>query len=186
MNIWSELITLPERPSPKHKSQVGAQTGCFMYYLCVMGVCVLIQHGLVVRALGFSSRHQMDLPSVVPSPTYPCIVWNNFSASKQLSDFEKPSFIFNNVLICFNLNVFSSDYSSTELIWYDRLKQSRKERRVLEYQSSQVLLPPNAVPFHVRPVTSWKGLVEISCPAGATPIITDVPQPLWHDSSAAR
>jgi len=46
--------------------------------------------------------------------------------------------------------------------------------------------PPNAVPFHVLPVTSWNGRVEISWPAPATPMITDVPQPLWHASSAAR
>lgn len=39
-------------------------------------------------------------------------------------------------------------------------------------------IPPNAVPFHVRPVTSWKGRVEISWPAAATPIMTLVPQPL--------
>lgn len=45
--------------------------------------------------------------------------------------------------------------------------------------------PPNALPFHTRPVTNWNGLVLISCPAAATPIITDVPQPLWQDSNAA-
>lgn len=38
--------------------------------------------------------------------------------------------------------------------------------------------PPNADPFQVRPVTSWNGRVEISVLAGATPTITDVPQPL--------
>ena len=32
------------------------------------------------------------------------------------------------------------------------------------------LKPPNAHPFHCRPVTSWKGRVAISCPAGATPV----------------
>lgn len=48
-----------------------------------------------------------------------------------------------------------------------------------------IKIPPNAVPFHVRPVTSWKGLVEISWPAAATPIITDTPQPLWQASNAA-
>ena len=46
-------------------------------------------------------------------------------------------------------------------------------------------IPPKAVPFQVRPVTSWKGRVEISCPAAATPIIVDTPQPLWQDSKAA-
>lgn len=45
--------------------------------------------------------------------------------------------------------------------------------------------PPNAVPFHTRPVTNWNGLVLISWPAAATPIITDVPHPLWQDSNAA-
>ena len=37
--------------------------------------------------------------------------------------------------------------------------------------------PPNAVPRQTRPVTSWNGLVEISLPAPATPIITLSPQP---------
>lgn len=41
------------------------------------------------------------------------------------------------------------------------------------------------VPFHVRPVTSWNGLVAISWPAAATPMMVDTPQPLWHASSAA-
>ena len=45
--------------------------------------------------------------------------------------------------------------------------------------------PPKAVPFQVLPVTSWNGRVLISCPAAATPIITETPQPLWHDSKAA-
>lgn len=47
----------------------------------------------------------------------------------------------------------------------------KKKRKALK-------LPPNAVPFQVRPVTSWNGRVEISWPALATPIITDTPQPL--------
>eukprot|EP00962_Isochrysis_galbana_P038265 scaffold13577_cov135-Isochrysis_galbana.AAC.1 len=46
--------------------------------------------------------------------------------------------------------------------------------------------PPNAVPFQVRPVTNWKGRVEISCPAAATPMTTEVPQPRCEHSSAAR
>jgi hypothetical protein len=46
--------------------------------------------------------------------------------------------------------------------------------------------PPKAVPFQVRPVTSWKGRVEISAPAGATPMMIDSPQPLCAHSSAAR
>ena len=33
--------------------------------------------------------------------------------------------------------------------------------------------PPKAVPFQTRPVTSWKGRVEISWPAPATPMITE-------------
>ncbi len=40
------------------------------------------------------------------------------------------------------------------------------------------LTPPNAVPFQTRPVTSWNGRVEISCPAPATPMMTLTPQPL--------
>ena len=41
----------------------------------------------------------------------------------------------------------------------------------------RLLKPPNTVPFHTRPVTSWKGRVDISCPDAETPTITDVPQP---------
>ena len=46
--------------------------------------------------------------------------------------------------------------------------------------------PPKAVPFQTLPVTSWKGRVDISCPAPATPTMTDVPQPRWQHSSAWR
>jgi hypothetical protein len=46
--------------------------------------------------------------------------------------------------------------------------------------------PPNAVPFQVRPVTSWKGRVAISWPEAATPITTEVPQPRCEHSRAAR
>ena len=48
------------------------------------------------------------------------------------------------------------------------------------------VLPPKAVPFQTRPVTSWNGLVAISLPAAATPMIVDTPQPLWQDSKASR
>ena len=33
---------------------------------------------------------------------------------------------------------------------------------------------------------SWKGLVAISCPEPATPMMIDSPQPLWQASSATR
>ena len=46
--------------------------------------------------------------------------------------------------------------------------------------------PPKAVPRQTRPVTSWKGRVLISAPAGATPMMTLSPQPLCADSSASR
>jgi len=46
--------------------------------------------------------------------------------------------------------------------------------------------PPNAVPFQMRPVTSWNGRVLISWPAPATPMITLTPQPRWQHSSAWR
>src|SRR5471032_2764920 len=46
--------------------------------------------------------------------------------------------------------------------------------------------PPKAEPRHSRPVTSWNGRVEISWPAAATPIMNDLPQPLWVHSSAWR
>src|ERR1051325_10979974 len=42
--------------------------------------------------------------------------------------------------------------------------------------SRRPLAPPNAVPIHWRPVTSWNGRVEISWPAPATPMITDLAQ----------
>lgn len=41
----------------------------------------------------------------------------------------------------------------------------------------RLLKPPKAVPFQTRPVTSWNGRVEISCPEAATPTMTEVPQP---------
>src|SRR3978361_734890 len=44
--------------------------------------------------------------------------------------------------------------------------------------------PPKAVPFQTRPVTSWKGRVLISCPAPATPMITETPQPRGPHSPA--
>src|SRR4029078_10368660 len=37
--------------------------------------------------------------------------------------------------------------------------------------SVRPLAPPNAVPRHDRPVTSWNGRVLISVPAGATPMM---------------
>jgi len=40
------------------------------------------------------------------------------------------------------------------------------------------LTPPKAEPLQTLPVTNWKGLVEISAPAGATPMIILCPQPL--------
>ncbi|MDR8823058.1 hypothetical protein FEQ05_06815 [Burkholderia pseudomultivorans] len=46
--------------------------------------------------------------------------------------------------------------------------------------------PPNAEPFHSRPVTSWNGRVLISSPAAATPMMNDWPQPLCVHSSAWR
>ena len=52
--------------------------------------------------------------------------------------------------------------------------------------SVRPLAPPKAVPFQTRPVTSWKGRVEISAPAGATPMMTDTPQPRCEHSSASR
>src|SRR3546814_20424880 len=52
--------------------------------------------------------------------------------------------------------------------------------------SVRPLTPPKAVPSHLRPVTSWNGRVLISCPAPATPMITDWPQPRCAHSNAPR
>ena len=52
--------------------------------------------------------------------------------------------------------------------------------------SFRVFQPPNAVPIQRRPVTSWKGRVEISLPEAATPITHETPQPRWAHSRAAR
>src|SRR5262245_10765334 len=41
--------------------------------------------------------------------------------------------------------------------------------------------PPNAVPFHTRPVTSWNGRVAISAPEVATPMMIH-----WHERSDMR
>ena len=46
--------------------------------------------------------------------------------------------------------------------------------------------PPKAVPFQTRPVTSWKGRVEISWPAPRHADDRCSPQPLWQHSSAWR
>ena len=46
--------------------------------------------------------------------------------------------------------------------------------------------PPKAVPFQTRPVTNWNGRVEISAPAGATPMMMLSPYPLCAASSAVR
>mmetsp|Transcript_20809 Transcript_20809/g.79782 ORF Transcript_20809/g.79782 Transcript_20809/m.79782 type:complete len:326 (+) Transcript_20809:880-1857(+) len=46
--------------------------------------------------------------------------------------------------------------------------------------------PPKAEPSHFRPVTNWNGRVEISAPAGATPMMMLRPQPLCVHSSAWR
>lgn len=51
---------------------------------------------------------------------------------------------------------------------------------------STLFHPPNAVPFHVLPVTNWNGLVLISVPDGATPTITETPQPLQADSCQTK
>ena len=51
--------------------------------------------------------------------------------------------------------------------------------------SCLVFHPPKAVPFQVRPVMSWKGLVASYLPAAATPITHDSPNPRWADSSAS-
>ena len=47
--------------------------------------------------------------------------------------------------------------------------------------------PPNAEPFHMRPVTSWNGRVAISC-AGAGDADDDRLRPsrVWQHSSAWR
>ena len=52
--------------------------------------------------------------------------------------------------------------------------------------SVRPLAPPKAVPRQTLPVTSWKGRVEISWPAPATPMMVLSPQPLWQHSSAWR
>jgi hypothetical protein len=39
------------------------------------------------------------------------------------------------------------------------------------------LIPPKAVPFQTRPITNWKGFVEISWPEAATPITPAIPHP---------
>ena len=50
--------------------------------------------------------------------------------------------------------------------------------------SSLLFHPPNAVPFHCLPVTNQNGLVDISLPAAATPIMQLSPKPLCADSRA--
>lgn len=84
---------------------------------------------------------------------------------------SKPSLILSNERLCVT--------NSSSINSFDMYCLTSLGTLSLDFQ------PPKAVPFHTRPVTNWKGLVLISCPAEATPTITDVPQPLWHDSKAA-
>ena len=85
---------------------------------------------------------------------------------------------------------YCREFSIDKISWPSREKTLNK----FFYYSQEVYcnkywcivqLPPKAVPFHTRPVTSWNGLVDISWPAAATPMITDTPQPLWQLSNAA-
>ena len=48
--------------------------------------------------------------------------------------------------------------------------QTKHTLLVNQLTSVRDLNPPKAVPFQDLPVTNWNGLVEISCPAGATPM----------------
>eukprot|EP01041_Mallomonas_annulata_P017821 gene17822-36461_t len=66
--------------------------------------------------------------------------------------------------------------SKPSLIWSSRsLWVMRSSMLILPsmYQSTifgtsvRPRAPPKAEPFHTRPVTSWNGRVEISCPAAA-------------------
>lgn len=84
---------------------------------------------------------------------------------------SKPSFIFSKGRVCV---INSSSINDFDIYSFTNLGTLS-----LDFQ------PPNAVPFHTRPVTNWNGRVLISWPAAATPTITDVPQPLWQDSNAA-
>lgn len=84
---------------------------------------------------------------------------------------SKPSLIFSNGRLCVT--------NSSRINSLDRYCSTNFGTLCLDFH------PPNAVPFHTRPVTNWNGLVLISWPAAATPIITDVPHPLWQDSNAA-
>ncbi len=78
---------------------------------------------------------------------------------------------------------------SSGIVWVMR---SSMLMRLSMYQSTifgtsvRPRAPPNAVPCHTRPVTSWNGRVRISWPAPATPMIVDTPQPRWQHSSAWR
>lgn len=84
---------------------------------------------------------------------------------------SKPSFILSKGRVCV---INSSSTNDFDIYSFTNLGTLS-----LDFQ------PPNAVPFHTRPVTNWNGRVLISWPAAATPTITDVPQPLWQDSNAA-
>lgn len=83
-------------------------------------------------------------------------------------------------------NVYKYIYleSSLRLTMLRNVLESRPEKQNPPHKN-YIWLPPKAVPFQVRPVTSWKGRVEISCPAAATPMMTLVPHPLWQASRAA-
>lgn len=71
------------------------------------------------------------------------------------------------------------DFIQCHRMGYKWLKVNIPLHGILDHtgELSAAFTPPNAEPFHTRPVTSWKGRVEISCPAPATPMTTDCPHP---------
>lgn len=91
------------------------------------------------------------------------------------------SLIWSNGILC-EMNESSGNVPSiaslTSFGTLSRLFQPEMFREEWKTRFYTDLIPPKAVPFHVRPVTNWNGRVFISWPLAATPTITLTPQPI--------
>merc|ERR1719213_456208 len=141
--------------------------------LCAKTERVLLLLLLLVPFYSFSFTYL--LPPPPPPPLNPSIAYSKLRTHRRHSPLWSNS---NASLICANF-ILCVMYSSIFTCPF-------------MYASTSIgtcgfdFQPPNAVPFQVRPVTSWNGRVEISWPAAATPITTDVPQPRAEASRAER
>lgn len=69
---------------------------------------------------------------------------------------------------------------------YTQQPPTRKRNTKQDAHATTTHPHPSQPPLPHLPVTSWNGLVEISCPAAATPMMHDSPHPRCAASRAAR